>query len=58
MFMPPEVLPVLLLVRLFLGTGLAAHGFQVEGYDGEGERILIPPELKSQGYRSWDPGEA
>lgn len=27
------------------------HIFQVQGYDGEGERILIPPELKSQGYR-------
>lgn len=23
----------------------------MQGYDGEGERILIPPELKSQGYR-------
>lgn len=37
--------------KLELELGYNVLGEAVEGYDGEGERILIPPELKSQGYR-------
>ncbi|CAL1172867.1 unnamed protein product, partial [Cladocopium goreaui] len=36
--------------KLELELGYNVLGEAVEGYDGEGERILIPPELKSQGY--------
>ncbi|CAJ1424460.1 unnamed protein product [Effrenium voratum] len=47
--------------EVILATGVAQKlceelgynilGDPVEGWDGEGERITIPPELKSQGYR-------
>lgn len=37
--------------QLELELGYNVLGQPVEDYDGEGERVVIPPELKSQGYR-------